>query len=84
MMKQRESQADLEDLEDDVYTHGEHWGEKSKQPKIIRWTWTESVWQTLTPKASTSIRTLKSTTWAGQGSQEKHTAAVSQLPEKAL
>lgn len=36
MMKQRESQADLEDLEDDVYTHGEYWGEKSKQPKIIR------------------------------------------------
>lgn len=35
-MKQRESQADLEEQEDDVYTHGERWGEKSKQLKIIR------------------------------------------------
>ena len=35
-MKQRESQADLEEQEDDVYTHEEHWGEKSKQLKMIR------------------------------------------------
>lgn len=73
MMKQRESQADLEEQEDDVYTHEEHWGEKSKQLKMIRWNQTESVWQTLTPMASTSIKTLKPTTWIGQGFQEKLT-----------